>query len=182
MNPIRRSYARSIATLTLILVVAMMAGGCRRSGSSEKSVPACDSAQLVASMSLQGATGGLVGGATFANKSNSPCTLTGTPKMTVRLPDGKKLQVTQAPWKPWWKQDSMPKPAGWPRVELKPSDKADVAIRLQGWCRQNGSKGIFSFALPERRGATTAVATFSGFCESPPGSISAMVSPFEPGR
>jgi hypothetical protein len=44
--------------------------------------PACTASQLRATLSLQGATGNLVGGISITNRGSQPCALTGRPKLS----------------------------------------------------------------------------------------------------
>lgn len=165
--------------LALVLAGPVLATACGSSGSA-KAAPACDSSQLRLSMTLQGATGNLVGAAGFTNTGKSACTLTGTPKVTIGVPGGRELSVVQKSWKPVWQQDAAPKPAGWPLVELTPSSMASVALKLAGWCGRYGPKASFSFALPGDGGAMSAEIAVSGSCPAPSGKVSVLVGPFEP--
>jgi hypothetical protein len=149
-------------------------------------VDTCNSGQLRANGSLQGAAGSRVGAITLTNFSDKTCTLEGTPE--IQLLDGNlqpiTTDVTFGSSPAGWEANGSPEPAGWPVVTLAPGDSASVRIDWSNWCPDGRAAPLWRVGIP----GSGMVDVINGMdSETPPpcngpGQPSMIgVGPFEPG-
>jgi hypothetical protein len=150
------------------------------------STPACTSAALRATGTLEGAAGSREGGISLTNFSDATCSLQGRP--TITLLDQNLNPITSGvrflPDPPGWKVDGSPKPAGWPVVTIAPGDSAFVRIRWSNWCPDGRPAPLWRVGIPG--GGTVDVGNGLDGVPPPPcngqGQPSTIsVGPFEPG-
>jgi hypothetical protein len=149
------------------------------------STPACTSAALRGSGSLEGAAGSREGGISLTNFSDATCSLQGRPTITLFDQNLNPITgVTFPPDRPGWKVDESPKPEGWPVVKIAPGNSAFVRIRWSNWCPDGRPAPLWRVGIPG--GGTVDVSNgLDGVPPPPcngqglPSTIS--VGPFEPG-
>jgi len=114
----------------------------------------CTSAQLRAVGSLSGAAGSRVGGIQLMNYSDTACTLTGRPVITLFGASGKPITsgVTFVSSPAQWQVNASPKPSGWPVVTLQgmnvPRQSGFVRIGWSNWCAQGGAAPLWRIGIP----------------------------------
>ncbi|MGD0273822.1 MAG: DUF4232 domain-containing protein [Gaiellaceae bacterium] len=169
---------RSLPLFVIVPVAMLLATACGSSGGSKTKLLSCASSQLNVSISLQGATGGLLGEVQVENGGDAKCTLSGRPEGTVSARGGKKIAAVQKALQPAWAQSGAAKPENWPLVVLEPGGKAKVLVRLENWCSNYGKKATLAFVLPT--GTVSAATEVSGACSAPGEPVRLAVGPFEP--
>lgn len=116
--------------------------------------PPCTAGQLRAIGSLSGAAGSRVGGIQLMNYSDTPCTLTGHPLITLFDAGGKPITsgVTFVSSPAQWKVNASPTPSGWPVVTLQgmnvPRQSAFVRIGWSNWCAKGGAAPLWRLSIP----------------------------------
>ena len=148
----------------------------------------CMSAQLRAVGSFEGAAGSREGAIAVTNRSDEPCTLRGTPAITLLdqnlEPITSGIQFTDAP--PGWVANGLPTPAGWPVVNLAPGGSASVSasvrIRWSNWCPDGRAAPAWRMEAPG--GGTAPVSGLDSLgpppCNGPGQPSTVEVGPFEP--
>jgi Protein of unknown function (DUF4232) len=107
--------------------------------------PACKASQLGATLGLQGATQNLAGSVEIRNRSSSPCSLVGRPKLSFAGATSK--------WRETRGQSGFfpPDPLAPPRSSLRalaPGGWASVGLWWSGWCGRGSNDGGNSGAPP----------------------------------
>ncbi|MEA2460609.1 MAG: hypothetical protein QOH90_786 [Actinomycetota bacterium] len=94
---------------------------------------------------MEGAAGSREGSLAVSNFSDTTCTLSGTPEIT--LLDDNLDPITSgvvfSPSPAQWEADGSPQPQSWPTVTLNPGDAASVRIRWSNWCPDGRSAPLW---------------------------------------
>jgi hypothetical protein len=120
------------------------------SPTSPASATACDSGQLRAVGTFEGAAGSREGAITLSNFSDATCTVQGQPTITLLnhhlkpITSGVVFSATPA----GWQVNASPTPPGWPVVTLAPGNAASVRIRWSNWCPDGRSAPLWRIGIP----------------------------------
>jgi hypothetical protein len=144
----------------------------------------CTAGQLRAVGALQGAAGSRVGEITVSDFSDTACTLTGRPAITLLDPRLKPIHGVRFDAAPAaWQADGQPPPPGWPTVTITPKTAAIFRIRWVNWCPQGRAQPLWTLAL----GSGPAIDVQGGMeepgappCNGPGMPALVEVGPFEP--
>jgi hypothetical protein len=98
--------------------------------------PACTSSQLAATVGLQGATSNLAGSINIRNRSSSPCSLVGRPKLSFAGATSKWRQTRGQPG--FFSPDPLAPPLGSLRA-LAPGGWASIGLWWSSWCGRGSS-------------------------------------------
>jgi hypothetical protein len=162
----RRIAWNTVAVGATVAVVAVaLVAGMRTLGGPDASAPAgqpstgsspttaamCESSQLVANASMEGAAGSRGGTIDVMNASDVSCTLQGTPEVTLldQHLDPITSGVNVVPAEPVWQVDRDGQPDGWPVVTLTPDAPASLRIGWSNWCADGGTTPTMRLTLDD---------------------------------
>lgn len=167
----RRAWSVAVAT-----VIPWLPRRPARVSANPTLAPACRADDLRAHLALQGATGSLVGGIGLRNTGAAPCSLSGSPHLSIIGAHGARWQLKRLGRSPQ-PLDVLADPPGSLRA-LAPGKSAGVAVFWSNWC---GSRPPRAFVLA-LAGNTQLVVPVSSAprCDQPSAVSLLEVAPFTP--
>ena len=137
--------------------------------------PACRASDLHAHLSLQGATGSLIGGIAFRNAGSAPCSLIGPPRISFAGAGGEHWRLKRLARQPA-PRDVLADPPGSLRA-LAPGKSAGIALYWLNWC--GTAPAAFAIALGGRSTLKVPIA-HTPRCDAPREPSVLTVAPFAP--
>jgi Protein of unknown function (DUF4232) len=179
-RPTDAALAAAQEELDRLVVPESAPGPLVRRPAGKPSRTACRPSGLRATVSLQGATGSLLGGIRLRNAGSKTCTLRGRPLVELRDANGVLLDARERAVPPQWKQLGAPRPPGWPTVRLAPRGKAQVFVQLRNWCVVPARAVFFHVYLPGAGERVVAPARITLRCDAPQQPVELAIGPVEP--
>jgi Domain of unknown function (DUF4232) len=139
----------------------------------------CEAGDLTATFSRE--TGNAFGSIVVTNGSQSACTLTDRPDVTILDGNDQAYDVHMERAEPWWKVDGSGEPPEWPVVTVQPGGSVQLRVAIRNWCGL-GTPARWNVSIPGD--GLLEISRLPGFsfsaCQAPSQPAKLLLGPFEP--